>query len=71
MWLTIGNTAEGKNSSDRALFTDRSIQQLPIDNGYSGTIAYAWRLEFCVRMWDDALNLQLTFVRSAWHVRLP
>jgi sulfite oxidase len=28
--------------------------------------AEGW-LEFCVRCWDDALNTQPTFVRSAWN----
>lgn len=31
---------------------------LPVD-------AEGW-LEFCVRTWDNALNTQPTFVRSAW-----
>lgn len=33
---------------------------LPVD-------AEGW-LEFCVRTWDNALNTQPTYVRSAWYV---
>jgi len=50
------------------------------DENLSEKYFYAWRLweidlpvdaegwlEFCVRTWDNALNTQPTFVRSAWN----
>lgn len=47
--------------SDRCFHAWRLWEiDLPVD-------AEGW-VEFCVRCWDNALNTQPTFVRSAWYV---